>query len=72
MKFEDDEPIVCDQCGQTISAGDYYYRWNEHNLCSEDCVKDAMYDEFSCQVDEESLLTAEDKEIEYADMTEEK
>lgn len=68
MRFKDDEPIECHQCGEMIYAGEAYLEWNKDNYCSEECVAEAMLDYYYCDVHERSLETAEDKEMTYADM----
>jgi len=66
MRFEDDEPVECEQCGRMIYAGDYALVWNNKYYCSEDCVKDAMYED--ADVSTHYVMTAVDKEEEYGDM----
>lgn len=68
MKFYDDEPIVCEECGKTIYPGDDYYEYGDLPYCSEECVKDAMWDCYENDVYERHLNTAEDKALIYADM----
>lgn len=67
INFYDDEEIICDGCGEVAEAGQDYYEWNGMKYCSEECVKDAMFDLFSKEVDKCHLWTAEEKEWEYAD-----
>jgi hypothetical protein len=66
MRFEDDKPLACEYCGRMIYAGDYALIWNNKCYCSEDCVKDAMYEDAG--VSTHYIMTAGDKEVEYGDM----
>ncbi len=68
MTFEDDKPIQCDGCPCLIYPGQTAITWRGHHYCSEDCLKDAMLDAFSSEVDEEPILTAADKADIYSDM----
>lgn len=68
MRFEDDKPLECEHCGEMIYAGDYALIWNNKCYCSEDCVKDAMYEKYGNEVKLRRLFTAEEYEAEYGDM----
>ena len=68
MKFEDDKPVECYQCGESVYAGDYVLEWDGKSFCCEDCVKNAMYEKYGYEVELRRLFTAEDYEAEYGDM----
>lgn len=68
MKFEDDKPVECYQCGESVYAGECVLEWDGKSFCSEDCVKDAMYEKYGNEVQLRRLFTAEDYEAEYGDM----
>lgn len=66
-KFEDDKPVECYQCGDSVYAGDCALEWDGKTFCSEDCVKDAMYEKYGNEVKLRRLFTAEDYEAEDGD-----
>lgn len=68
MRFNDDEPIVCDECNDIIFAPSEYYRFNNGNYCSKKCLGEAMIEEHWNEVSEEQLLSKEDKESIWGDM----
>lgn len=68
MKFKDDNPVECALCGNMVYAPECVYVWNDKSYCCEDCVKEAMYDVNSIDIDIVWLKTAEEKEAEYGDM----
>lgn len=67
MIFHDDESKICDVCGEEISAGETYYEYKSWICCSEDCVKDKLYELNAKDISEEYIMTAEDHEADYGD-----
>ena len=68
MKFHDDQPIECESCNTVVFAGENYYEWDGRKFCCEECVKDAMYEKYSKDVNSHYLYTAEEHEADYGDM----
>ncbi len=68
MRFEDDEAVNCARCSQMIYPGEIALRWKNHLYCSEDCVRDAIYDDHAGEVDTLAILSAADKMDIAADM----
>ena len=69
MRFEDDEPVYCEKCGEPVFAGNDYYRYHDMTFCSLDCLGDWLVSDADAndEIEIDHIQSAEDKMDEWAD-----
>lgn len=67
-RFTDDPCRICANRKDKIEPGDDFYEYDGESYCSEECVKDALFEAHQDEISEEHLYTADDRRGEYADM----